>query len=372
MPVPPEILFVDDSRSVRKMARKIFDGKYEVLTCENATEAWDKLRITPTIRIVFTDIQMKGMTGFDLLQNIRESSNTRLATLPVIMITGAEDTDEGMRQVFEAGATDFIAKPFKQMDLLSRAYSYIKLSEQVNKLEDQLGIDKLSGLYNATSMKQHAVKFLAFAQRHNTPFSIAYLEMLEFDNIVKQHGNRIAAQILLAVVSKLKNKIRSEDVVARIGTSRFAILQPACSSVKSQVSIKRVVENVEKICFKLGDEELKISMAMGICTADVAIKQTVRELLSQASQSVAAAKKGSNRCVVYNEQSHQESQHLDVLNLGLASSFSYILDGQYEKVPPAHIDLLKEKMAAFYDYINKDDNKVVASAKVIEIKPVKY
>lgn len=372
MSSPPEILFVDDSRSVRKLASKIFEGKYEILTCDNAQEAWDKLRIVPTIKIVFTDIQMKGMSGFDLLKNIRESSNTRLATLPVIMITGAEDTDDGMRQVFEAGATDFIAKPFKQMDLLSRAYSYIKLSEQVSKLEDQLGIDKLSGLYNSTSMKQHAVKFLAFAQRHNTAFSIAYLEMLEFDDIVKQHGNRIAAQILLAVVSKLKKKIRNEDVVARIGTSRFAVLQPACSGVKSQVSIKRVAEDVEKICFKLGEQELKITMAIGICTADVAIKQTVRELLSQASQSVAAARTGSSRCVVFNEQSHQKSQRIDVLNLGLASSFSYIIDGEYDKVPLAHVDLLKERMSAFYGYLNKDANKNMTSAKVIEIKPVKY
>ena len=372
MAAPPEILFVDDSRSVRKLASKIFDGKYEILTCDNAQEAWDKLRIVPTIKIVFTDIQMKGMSGFDLLKNIRESSNTRLATLPVIMITGAEDTDDGMRQVFEAGATDFIAKPFKQMDLLSRAYSYIKLSEQVSKLEDQLGIDKLSGLYNSTSMKQHAVKFLAFAQRHNTSFSIVYLEMLEFDDIVKQHGNRIAAQILLAVVKKLKKKIRSEDVVARIGTSRFAVLQPACSSVKSQVSIKRVAEDVEKICFKLGEQELKITMAIGICTADVAIKQTVRELLSQASQSVAAARTSSSRCVVFNEQSHQKSQRIDILNLGLASSFSYIIDGEYDKVPLAHVDLLKERMSAFYDYLNKDVNKAMTSAKVIEIKPVKY
>ena len=372
MAAPPEILFVDDSRSVRKLASKIFDGKYEILTCDNAQEAWDKLRIVPTIKIVFTDIQMKGMSGFDLLKNIRESSNTRLATLPVIMITGAEDTDDGMRQVFEAGATDFIAKPFKQMDLLSRAYSYIKLSEQVSKLEDQLGIDKLSGLYNSTSMKQHAVKFLAFAQRHNTSFSIVYLEMLEFDDIVKQHGNRIAAQILLAVVKKLKKKIRSEDVVARIGTSRFAVLQPACSSVKSQVSIKRVVEDVEKICFKLGEQEIRITMAIGICTTDVTIKQTVRELLSQASQSVAAARTSSSRCIVFNEQSHEKSQRIDILNLGLASSFSYIIDGEYSKVPLAHVDLLKEKMSAFHDYIDNDENKDVTMAKVIEIKPVKY
>jgi diguanylate cyclase (GGDEF)-like protein len=372
MASPPEILFVDDSRSVRKLASKIFDSKYEIVTCDNAEEAWDKLRIIPSIKIVFTDIQMKGMTGFDLLKNIRESNNTRLATMPVIMITGAEDTDEGMRQVFEAGATDFIAKPFKQMDLLSRAYSYIKLSEQVSKLEDQLGIDKLSGLYNATSMKQHAVKFLAFAQRHNTGFSIAYLEMIEFDDIVKQHGNRIAAQILLAIANRLKKKIRSEDVVARIGTSRFAVLQPACSSVKSQVSISRVVEDIEKISFKLGEQELKISMATGICTADVTIKQTVRELLSQASQSVAAARSGNNRCVVFNEVSHERSQRIDILNLGLASSFSYIIEGDYDKVPASHVASLKEKMSAFFDYVNRDMNKGLMSAKVIEIKPAKF
>ncbi len=364
----PEILFVDDSRTVRKLAKKIFDGKYNLVTCDNAEEAWDKLRVMPSIKIVFTDIQMKDMSGFDLLKNIRESNNTRLSTMPVIMITGVNDTDQGMRQVFEAGATDFIGKPFKHMDLLSRAYSYIKLSDQVNKLEDKLGIDKLSGLYNSTSMKQHAVKFLAFAQRHNTPFSIAYLEIMEFDAIVKRFGNRVAAQILMAVVNKLKLRIRTEDVIARVGTSRFAILQPACSSVKSQVSIKRVVGDIEKICFKLGEEQLKIEIAIGISSADTSIRQTVRELLSQTSQSVSAAKSVNSRCVVFNEQSHVSSQRIDILNLGLVSSFSYIIDGQYDKVPVAHLELLKEKMSAFYDFMSKDST----SAKVVDINTVKY
>lgn len=351
----PEILFVDDSKTVRQLAQKILSEKYSVQVCNDGDEAWATLRATLSIKIVFTDIQMKGMDGTGLLKNIRESNNSRIAAMPVIMITGTADTEATMRKVFELGATDFIAKPFKSMDLLSRAYSYIKLSEQVNNLEQRLGLDKLTGLANKVSMRQHAVKFLASAHRHNTEFSISYLEVVEFDEVVYAHGNRIAAQILSAVASRLESKVRSEDVACRIDTSKFAILLPTCSSEKAKISTQRIIDDIHNIPFKLSGERLFIKIVAGISSTDVNdSKVSIDGLLSQVDQVVATALlEGNSDFVIYNEQPGTEKSKKETGKAEMAESINDILEGRFLKVPKSHVNVLRKKMQEFFD--SRDD-----------------
>lgn len=347
----PEILFVDDSKTVRRLARKILSEKYSVEVCEDGDQAWAILRATLSIKIVFTDIQMKGMDGTELLKNIRESNNSRIAAMPVIMITGTADTEATMRKVFELGATDFIAKPFKSMDLLSRAYSYIKLSEQVNNLEQRLGLDKLTGLANKVSMRQHAVKFLASAHRHHAPFSISYLDVVAFDEVVDKYGNRIAAQILTAVSSRLDSKVRSEDVACRIDTSKFAILLPTCSSEKAKVSTQRIINEILKIPFKLGNERLHIKIVAGLSSTDVNdSKVSIDGMLSQVEQSLSIAlQEGDEDFVVYNEPSNAGSTEKEVSKIEMAESINDILEGRFLKVPKSHVNVLRKKMQEFFD-----------------------
>ena len=347
----PEILFVDDSKTVRRLAQKILSEKYSVEVCNDGGEAWAILRATLSIKIVFTDIQMKGMDGTELLKNIRESNNSRIAAMPVIMITGTSDTEATMRKVFELGATDFIAKPFKSMDLLSRAYSYIKLSEQVNNLEQRLGLDKLTGLANKVSMRQHAVKFLASAHRHNTPFSISYLDVVAFDEIVDSYGNRIAAQILTAVASRLDSKVRSEDVACRIDTSNFAILLPTCSSEMAKVSTKRIISEIHKIPFKLGGVRLHIKIVAGLSSTDVNdSKVSIDGMLSQVDQSLSTALQEEGRdFVVYNEELNPGKPEKEVGKIEVAESINDILEGRFLKVPKSHVNVLRKKMKEFFD-----------------------
>jgi diguanylate cyclase (GGDEF)-like protein len=325
-----------------------------VQTCENGEEAWDLLRTSTSIKIVFTDINMKGMNGLELLTNIRESTNSRIATIPVIMITGASDTEAAMRDVFEMGATDFIAKPFKTMDLMSRAYSYFNLSEKVSALEEQLGIDKLSGLYNKTSMNQHAAKFLAFAQRHNTPFSIAFVEIMQFEALLDKYGNKIAAQILTTVADRFKTRVRNEDVVARTGTARFAVLQPVCNSVRAQASINRVRIDIQNITFKLGNKSIRLSLAVGLTTSDASnAEQTMDDMYVEASQALSNAKQMNREYFsIFNNSSADKNTNSKADLMPLTESLQHIIEGNYDSINPEHLQQLGDTLNRFLSYID--------------------
>jgi CheY-like chemotaxis protein len=107
------ILVVDDEADVADLFRQQFrrevrQGQYVIHFAQSAEEALDKLGggISPELIVVFSDINMPGMDGLSLLQQVKE----RHAHLPVIMVTAYGD-DERRRKAAEFGAREFVTKP---------------------------------------------------------------------------------------------------------------------------------------------------------------------------------------------------------------------------------------------------------------------
>jgi len=264
-----EILIVDDSKVIRKAAAKMLGDAYIVHEAVDGRDAWQQLQQNPAISVVFTDMQMPVMNGMELLSNIREADDERIAGLPVIMVTGQGDTEETKREVFDAGATDFITKPFGSIDLLSRAKSYAQLNRKVVELEKQTGHDKLTGLFNANSLEEQGDKALSFALRHKLNISAVYLEIDEFQELFLAHGKTVAQQIIVAVAKRLDGVLRTEDVAARIGVAKYAILLPLTNTTHAKIVVDRLRASINKLIFDTGKEKLRIVLAAGITSPEV-------------------------------------------------------------------------------------------------------
>ena len=148
MPGPnTEILIIDDSPTIRATIAKYLGDEYITHNAVDGEEGWETQQMNECISLVFCDIQMPVMNGMLLLQKIRESNCERIANIPVIMITGHDDTEAAKKATHNIGATDFIGKPFDKIDILSRARSYTSLNKQINELEKKAAFDTLTGLY---------------------------------------------------------------------------------------------------------------------------------------------------------------------------------------------------------------------------------
>ena len=141
-----QVLVVDDSRVIRRAATKILENEFDVVEAEDGEYAWEEIQKNKNISVVFTDLGMPNMDGYELLEKIRTSDDPMIANLPVIVITGAEASEGAREEVFEQGATDFISKPFDSVSLKSRASAHINYRNEVKSLEKRAGIDKLTGL----------------------------------------------------------------------------------------------------------------------------------------------------------------------------------------------------------------------------------
>ncbi len=128
---PRRILVVDDQIGVRNMIRSILESiGHEVEIAKDGFEALAKLELD--IDLVFLDVQMPGIDGFEVARRIRESP--RHWDIPILMVTGRANREDRIRAV-EAGANDFIAKPFDFTEINVRTDSLLRMKDANDALK---------------------------------------------------------------------------------------------------------------------------------------------------------------------------------------------------------------------------------------------
>ena len=135
----PLILVVDDlAQNVRLLEAVLSPKGFRVAAASSGEQALDVLsKERPDV--VVLDILMPGMDGYEVCRRIRQDPGT--AFLPVIMIT-ASGEEEKIRAI-EAGADDFVSKPFDQAELLARVRCLIRIKRYHDTIEHQA--DELAG-----------------------------------------------------------------------------------------------------------------------------------------------------------------------------------------------------------------------------------
>jgi len=140
------ILVVDDEKDIRDLiAYNLSKEGFAVLTAENGNEALDKLS-KHKVSLVFLDIMMPGMDGFDVCKHIR--ANEATAKLPIIFLTArSAEVDEIVG--LELGADDYVQKPVSPRILVARAKSILRRSDRTEvpaMLENTKEQIKIGGL----------------------------------------------------------------------------------------------------------------------------------------------------------------------------------------------------------------------------------
>lgn len=294
-----QVLVVDDSRIIRRAAVKILQKEFSVIAVEDGEDAWEELQKNPSISVVFSDLGMPNMGGRELLKLIRGASDPALSKLPVIIITGAEECDGTKEEVLELGATDFISKPFDSISLKTRATTHINYRKEVQALEKAASLDKLTGLLTESSFMQQGEQALAYAVRHSSELSVVRFDIDHFSDVFVKHGKDIAEQILAKVASLISGGKRTEDLVARLGVSSFALLLPSSDPKGAEIVVGRICQRVARLKLKMGKDEFKIQFSSGITspsldTADIGFAA----LLKQAESALLkATEKGGGQIV---------------------------------------------------------------------------
>lgn len=124
-----QILVIDDDRSLCCLLQRTLQAEgYSVRYCLTGTDGLQQLQAAP-FELVVLDVMMPGLDGFEMLARIRAQS-----AVPILMLTARGDSASKVRGL-QAGADDYLAKPFEMEELLARVQSLIRRYTRLNRQE---------------------------------------------------------------------------------------------------------------------------------------------------------------------------------------------------------------------------------------------
>ncbi|CBL44488.1 Putative response regulator [gamma proteobacterium HdN1] len=287
------ILMVDDSKVMRKSVLKMLGADFDILVAEDGAQGWEIIQQDNSIQVVFTDLNMPRVNGYELLKLVRTSPDDGIRNLPMIVVTGAENDDQAKELALEQGATDFITKPFNSTDLKARAMAHANHNRATKTLQKISTRDVLTGLLNRRAFVERLSQDASFVVRHQEDLTLLVVEVDSFNELFLKIGRQGADSVLKQVGKVLEKTVRQEDAVGRIGLARFAMSLPTASADGARKLAERVVRTVESFKARLRGEAILISVSVGgravpvgvRADSDVLLKQAESELVPQRARS---------------------------------------------------------------------------------------
>ncbi|HZT79846.1 MAG TPA: HDOD domain-containing protein, partial [Gemmataceae bacterium] len=217
------------------------------------------LEVNP--QLVITDGMMPGLDGTAVVKALRQTKVGR--QFYIIMLTGHDD-DEAQVKAFEAGADDYVVKPFCPRLLAARLRAcarVVRLQEEVRRDKEELrrcmaelGVanrrlqqaaltDALTGLYNRRYALDRLDREWHEAVRSGRPLAVMVVDIDHFKRVNDTHGHDVGDRVLQATANVLRASLRQSDVVCRMGGEEFLIIGPGMDREAALVCGERLRAN---------------------------------------------------------------------------------------------------------------------------------
>jgi diguanylate cyclase (GGDEF)-like protein len=234
----------------------------------------------------------------------------------VIMLTGSEE-DETQVEAFEAGADDYVVKPFRPKLLAARLRAcarVIRLQEEVRhdkeelrrymaelgvanrKLQQAALTDALTGLFNRRYALDHLDREWSAATRTGAPLACLAIDIDHFKRVNDTHGHDVGDDVLRATAGVLRDSLRQSDVVCRLGGEEFVVIAPDTDRERAAVCAERLRAAAEGNVLEAANGKLRVTLSVGVAVR-TARTDTPAALLKAADEAVYAAKQGGRNRV---------------------------------------------------------------------------
>jgi len=260
--------------------------------------------------LIFLDQMMPKMSGTEFLTRYR-SVDTE-AAVPIVMVTANADR-QTLYTALEAGATDFLSKPFDPTEFLARTRNLLRL--RANHLELKETIERLHYLATTDTLTETANRAHFFdrlneeidrARRNDKPLSLAVLDADRFKVINDTFGHAAGDTVLKTLADTARSMLRNHDIVGRLGGEEFAICMPETNLEEGIHVCERLRAAIEENRVQLEGRSLKVTVSIGVSQFD-SKTDAADSLLKRADFLLYRAKdSGRNQVIGVNENKMSE------------------------------------------------------------------
>jgi adenylate cyclase len=282
------ILVVDDQRTNAEMVSGLLRNLgYEVELALNGQEALDLVREKGP-DLVISDILMPGLDGYELCRRLR--ANAATALLPVILVTGVEQT-ERIKGV-EAGADDFLAKPVNWAELFARVKRLLQVKalqdeiQQLNTKLEQRVREQVAQLERLSRMKRFFSRAVAEAivaggeellEPHRREITAVFLDLRGFTSFTDRADPDDVLELLRAYHATLGRTVDefggtlehfAGDGVMIFFNDPIEVDNPAERAIRMALALQRAFNAIAEAWLKLGHE---VGLGIGIAQGDTTL-----------------------------------------------------------------------------------------------------
>jgi two-component system cell cycle response regulator len=291
----------DDPISRRLVEASLSRAGYEPVAVGDGAEALRRLAEPDSPRLVVLDWVMPGMDGLQVCRAIRAGNQEQY--IYVLLLT-SKDQQWEIVEGLDAGADDYVTKPFDLHELRARLRSgarILQLQDELVAARERLRIeathDSLTGLLNRAATLDTLEKEVARSARDHVSLTVIMSDLDHFKNINDTYGHAAGDTVLREAARRMRASVRTYDSIGRYGGEEFLVVAPGCGKAVAAELAERL-----RACVC----ETDIAWANGAVTATVSLGVASRSheagaeaLLRAADEALYRAKvDGRNRVVV--------------------------------------------------------------------------
>lgn len=288
-----QILLIDDSKPIHPLVASLLGE--EPVTIHSAFDAQFGLVLAASLHpdLILLDVEMPGIDGFETCRRLKADPAT--ASLPIIFLTARGATEEMVRGL-NLGANDYVTKPFKLSELLSRVRAQLRTGRLIRLLEEKALIDFLTGLGNRAMFDARLAAEVSLRIRSGNPLSCIALDVDQFRHINETHGHPFGEYVLTKIGETISDICRIEDVACRHDGQAFVVLAPQTTAVQAAELAEQMRIAIAKIPFVRQGNPVVVTCSFGVAEA---VGTFDRSMLERAEEAVNQSKKtGRNRVAI--------------------------------------------------------------------------
>ncbi len=216
--------------AIRAQIREMLQGPdCEISEAGNAVELDAQVQLSaPDVTLL--DGQLSRDEGTSLVTRIKSHRNAFFTA--IILVDRELDLDTARRKL-TSGAYDFLLEPLRPGEVVARVQAAARtkslqeeLLDQGRRLEAMIFEDPLTQLYNRRFMLNQLAVLVSGARRHDRPLSVVMIDIDHFKSLNDRYGHEVGDRALVAVAQTMRDRLRAEDYLGRLGGEEFLALLP--------------------------------------------------------------------------------------------------------------------------------------------------
>jgi two-component system, cell cycle response regulator len=300
-PACDRVLIAEDDAMFRKILRSWLESwGYEVTVAEDGAKAWQILQEIRAPHLLILDWIMPKLNGIDLCRLVRERASS---PYQYILLVTAKDDKQDLVRGLEAGADDYLSKPFDRDELKARLRTgrrILTLQDEQLKVREKLHLqanhDGLTGTWNRTAILGLLHREFELAARAENTIGLIMLDLDHFKIVNDTYGHLAGDDVLVEAARRMQQAVRSYDLLGRYGGEEFLVVSPDCDINQIQICAERIrLAMAEKPVLADGSR-IAITVSAGAAILSPRLN-TEREAIAAADSALYRAKSAGRNLV---------------------------------------------------------------------------